>query len=179
MRLFVGIPVPEDFANRLHTIAGRVLPEARLVPTENMHVTLVFLGEVAEAQVSAIEDELSGVARDPLQLRVEGLGSFPGSAIAKIVPNADLSALRAELQKRMARCEFAPEKRAYLPHITLARSRRRTLKLPADALPPMEFVVESFVLYRSWLDPRGARYERMRLFALKAGFSDSELKSRA
>src|SRR5205823_1358408 len=94
MRLFIGVPVPKVFANGL-VRAARVMElsaAARWTPSENMHLTLVFLGETAEDRLSSIVDALSGLDTTPFNINVTGLGTFPraGVLFAEVDPGPRL-----------------------------------------------------------------------------------------
>jgi 2'-5' RNA ligase len=84
-----------------------------------------------------------------------------------------LTKIAAGLDAALAK-EFAPEKRAFTPHLTVARfnppvpMRDHAESLAAATIDAPEFVVDRLVLYRSHLSPRGARYEALEEFALDA-----------
>lgn len=164
MRLFVGLPVPSDLAQALVRFTQNIeLPKARRTPPENIHLTLVFLGEVVESVVPAIERELSQLAFYPFQLRLTALNTFPRAGIlfAEVEPARALLQLQARIAESMVRCGFAPEDRPYHPHLTLARFRgplqRKDSVLPASL--QRNFPGDSVNLYRSRLGAGGSHYE--------------------
>jgi 2'-5' RNA ligase len=166
MRLFVGLPIPSEFAQGLVRLVGAIeLPKGRRTSAEDIHLTLVFLGEVAEAAVPAIESELAKVDFAPFQLRLTGLGSFSRAGIlfAEVEAARPLLHLQSMVADGMSRCGLALEDRPYRPHLTLARARgslrlsERQRMLP-EALR-RSFVVDAVNLYRSHLRPGGSRYE--------------------
>ena len=173
MRLFIGLPIPAQLAQTLARAARATnLPNARWTPPENMHLTLVFLGEVAdsEARLPAILHELDGLHLTPIRLRLTHLDTFPraGVLFAEIQPTPTLLHLQSEVATRMARCGFPPppdskDERPYHPHLTLARLRSpvrlksHQTTLPASVLQP--FVADTVNLYRSHSAPAGVRYE--------------------
>ena len=166
MRLFIGLPVPVELTRSLiRTAQTMQLHEPRWTAPEKAHLTLVFLGEVAEERLPSIEQELTGLNMTTLHLRINGLGSFPRSGIlfVEVDPAPALLSLQKQVAEGMARCGFAPEPRPYRPHITLARLRS-PLQLGKTQLPRIDqaqhsFRVEEVNLYRSHLSAKGSAYE--------------------
>ncbi|MEA2499462.1 MAG: 2,3-cyclic 3-phosphodiesterase, partial [Actinomycetota bacterium] len=72
------------------------------------------------------------------------------------------------LDEAMAELGWAGEKRPFTPHLTLARFKRpqRLRELPTLSLDLLDFVVDSFALYRSRLGRKGSRYEVVERFPL-------------
>ncbi|HEY2039384.1 MAG TPA: RNA 2',3'-cyclic phosphodiesterase [Edaphobacter sp.] len=180
MRLFIGLPVPIEITRSLVRSAQTLhLPEEpRWTAPEKAHLTLVFLGEVAEERLPSIERELTALNVTPLPLKVTSLGSFPRSGIlyAEIDPTSALLRLQKQIVERMAHCGFVPETRPYRPHITLARLRS-PLRLGKTQMPRIDparhsFRVQEVNLYRSHLSPKGSSYEV--LCSKRAGNSQTE-----
>jgi 2'-5' RNA ligase len=111
--------------------------ELRWVPPERLHLTLVFLGEVADRQLPALtavfDDE---IVFAPFVARLTGLGVFPsrGAPKALWVGVGEGAPEVTELQRRAAelatRAGSRLEERVFRPHLTLARWRASR---PADA----------------------------------------------
>src|SRR6266545_7776575 len=81
MRLFVAIDLPPDarlaIVNEQHRIAS-ALTSVRLVNAEQMHVTLVFLGDVPDARVAAVVETIKlDVEMPPFDIVFGGAGVFP------------------------------------------------------------------------------------------------------
>jgi 2'-5' RNA ligase len=99
----------------------------RWVRPENLHVTLKFIGEVADARVDGIRGALSAVhAEGPVDLRFSGLGFFPNESRPTVLwtgleASANLSTLAGDIDRTLATQGIAKEKRALVPHLTLAR----------------------------------------------------------
>jgi 2'-5' RNA ligase len=166
MRLFLGLPIPSELAQALTRLTRAIeLPKGRWTAPENVHLTLVFLGEVAEPTLPPIEHELSELTFAPFPLKLTSLNTFPraGVLVAEVEPARPLLQLQAKVAASMARCGFAPEDRPYQPHITLARFRG-SLRLSKNqhALPTSlqnSFSADTVNLYRSNLTPTGSHYE--------------------
>lgn len=165
MRLFIGLPVPVELTRSLIRSAQTMhLPEPRWTPPEKAHLTLVFLGEVAEERLHSITQELNWLNVTTLHLKVIGLGSFPRSSIlfAQVDPAPALMSLQKQVAEHMARCGFTPEPRPYHPHITLARLRsplRGQTQLAQLDPKRHSFRTEEMNLYRSRLSTKGSSYE--------------------
>lgn len=167
-RLFVGVPVPEGAKEHIRR-AQAVLPTTgglRLLPEEQWHVTLAFLGEVdraigAEAKsiVEALPASMGG------ESELEGFLMLPSARRARVVALAvrDDGGIWADLYESViSSFEIAGimrrEKRPFRPHLTVAR-----MKVPGVVVPKAEpgrtrFAVESVCLYASELGREGARY---------------------
>jgi 2'-5' RNA ligase len=166
MRLFIGLPIPAELANTLTRHARTIaLPKARWTAPENIHLTLVFLGEVAEPNLPFIKHELDELAAAPFPIRLTNLNTFPraGVLIAEIDPTPRLLHLQAQITSRMAQCGFIPEDRPYRPHLTLARFHGQLrLSHSQRTLPAslqLSFTADTVNLYRSNLTPNGPHYE--------------------
>jgi 2'-5' RNA ligase len=166
MRLFLGLPIPPELAQTITRRAQTIeLPKGRRTAPENLHLTLVFLGEVAEPKLPPIEHELVELNFAPLQVKLTSLNTFPraGVLIAEIEPTRQLLYLQANVAAAMARCGFPPEDRPYHPHITLARFHSPLrLNKSQQTLPPSlqrNFTADTVNLYLSHSSPTGSHYE--------------------
>ena len=183
MRLFIGVDLEPParaaaaaVSDQLRTELQRVDPDftARWIPPANLHITLWFLGEVADDPAEAVMAALRRPLPDssfPLVLR--GCGAFPRSGPPRVLwvgvsRGADeMQGLYGGLADRLVPLGFSREQRPYAPHLTLARvkeSGRGTARAirqllagtPADCGTS---AVTAVTLFRSRLSPRGAAYE--------------------
>jgi 2'-5' RNA ligase len=167
-RLFVAIRPPEEVRDLLID-AMDDRPELRWVSDDNLHLTLRFIGEVERPLADDVAAALAGVHFSSFELRVAGVGTFEqrngGALWAGGDPRGDVAALAARIERACQSAGLPPERRAFHPHITLARWNRRSAAA-AEALiernralasPP--FAVTSFTLYESRLSRHGAHYE--------------------
>jgi 2'-5' RNA ligase len=157
-------------------LRARAAVDAKWIPEANLHITLWFLGEVADADVPAVLSALQPpIAIQPFTLEIGGLGAFPQSGRPRVLwldvrrGASHLKALNAEVGRRLQPLGFEPERRTYSAHLTLARMRdttrpsgsagtlRRALaEVPSDA---GQSRVTGVTLFRSRLSPKGATYE--------------------
>lgn len=179
LRLFVAAPVPEAHLGWVGQRVGELeqrWPEARWIPVANQHITLKFLGSTSEDRLSDVVSLCEQVAgrHAAAPLTLTELGVFPSRRRARVLwigiddPGGLLSSLAGALDRDLAEVGFAPEARAYSPHLTVARFKKPTAihELPLLPQPPPPFRLESFDLWRSHLSPRGARYEALASFPL-------------
>jgi RNA 2',3'-cyclic 3'-phosphodiesterase len=183
VRLFAGIdldaPVRSAAAaatDHLRAELPRVDPDfaARWIPPANLHITLWFLGEVADEAATAVVAALRQpfpTASFPLVLR--GCGAFPRSGPPRVLwvgvsrGAPEMRALYGELADRLVPLGFPREPRPYSPHLTVARvkaSGRGTARavrqlLAETAADCGTSAVTAVTLFRSRLSPRGAAYE--------------------
>lgn len=166
MRLFFAVFMPDNIKVAL---AGLARPSSgwRLIPLEQLHVTLRFLGQVEEQGLAKWQNLGRKAAGNVPAFwgSLAGTGYFPPRGPARIwqigVQGEGWQALYQELREQ----EQAQPEREFYPHITLARSsggkRGPTLSLPA------EFRVESFALVESRLSPQGSSYQIIESFPLQ------------
>ncbi|MBV8473238.1 MAG: RNA 2',3'-cyclic phosphodiesterase [Hyphomicrobiales bacterium] len=157
-RLFTGLEVPVDVAAALANMRGGV-HGARWIDPDDYHVTLRFIGDVDRRVAGEIDATLAEIGRAPVEVRFEGLGWFggdrPRAIVARIKPDAALTELQSEHERRLRRIGLAPEPRNFTPHVTLARLRSVGPAAVADylttrgALAAPAFEASRFVLYSS------------------------------
>ncbi|MSR05793.1 MAG: RNA 2',3'-cyclic phosphodiesterase [Gemmatimonadetes bacterium] len=176
MRLFVAINLPDGVRHAIRTATAR-LREAgfpvRWVDEQGLHLTLRFLGEVAESRrdeiVAAVGRGAAGAK--PFVLTITGFGVFPSVERPRViwvgcegVPPLELLQHHVELE--MERCGFPVEGRPFRPHLTLGRSQKdaapshfRELEAVLDGLSfEGEALVESIELMESRLGNGGSAY---------------------
>ncbi|MBB6173784.1 2'-5' RNA ligase [Nocardiopsis mwathae] len=139
MRLFLAIDPPDALLERVARAAAAVRTDGdglRWSRPEDWHLTLVFLGEVDDEHRADLEKRIAAeVGRhEPLSLAVRGAGTFPGNDTRARVLWAGfegdvgaLGRLAADLRRAARKSGIPVERRPYVPHLTLARSRT-----PAD-----------------------------------------------
>lgn len=166
IRLFVAIPIDPEIRRKLSGL-GAMLPGARAVPEDQVHVTLRFIGEVDTGLFHDIRERMQELRSPPLQLSVKGTGHFPPRGKPRVIwagiePAGDVIILRNRVNSILSRCGIAPEQRKFHPHITLARLKNSSPKRVASFLagnsllqsPP--FTVDRVQLCSSRLTANGA-----------------------
>jgi RNA 2',3'-cyclic 3'-phosphodiesterase len=141
---------------------------------ESWHITLQFLGTTTPSQYDCVVSHLGAIKPGPAPVKLEGLGFFEGSGVffAGVHLSPELIALQMSVVAATSQCGFEPEDRPYHPHITLARNRGRengVRALKSRVGPPPEFagfVADEFLLYESFPNSQGSRYEVRARFGL-------------
>jgi 2'-5' RNA ligase len=182
VRAFVAILLNEEVRARVADEIARLRPlgrSVRWVPSENLHLTLRFLGERTPEELELVRDGLAEAVQGvtPFTLGFHGLGAFPGLARPRVfwvgaaTGANDATKLHARLEAALARRTIPPEERPFSPHLTIGRARmpsglaelqqaigREAQKSFGD-LP-----VRSISLMRSDLAPAGPRYAELTTF---------------
>lgn len=172
LRLFVGLRLPDEPLDRLVAWQREQLPErpgVRIVPRENLHVTLAFLGGRPTADVEPVSAALRAVAPDAGSL-VLTPGRYRETRSVGMIVFGDEEGrgrrLAEAVWERLERLAiYEREGRDWLAHVTVLRFRQRPRLAPP--LPDLGPVSPSEVaLYHSVLQPSGARYEILESVAL-------------
>lgn len=168
-RLFFAVwPSPE--IQRALGQWGEVLQRncgGRAVPARNIHLTLVFLGDVARGRTETLETLAATVAGAPFGLTVDHVAFWRHNHIAwagVLECPAALTRLVGQLEQLLSEAGFQIDRRPYVPHITLVRNARRA---PAQrSSRPIQWPVERFALMESVPRDRGRAYEVIREWPL-------------
>jgi RNA 2',3'-cyclic 3'-phosphodiesterase len=180
LRLFVATLVPGDvrlaLADAVAPIRERY-PKARWVPTENQHVTVKFLGRTWPRLVEWVTANVAQVAagHGPLETRLDDLGAFPNVRRARVLwagledVGSKFATIAGALDDLLSR-EFEPEKRAFTPHLTVARFDPPVrLEEPMTSIESEPFAVDRLVLFESHLRRPAPVYEPLATFPLGSG----------
>lgn len=177
IRAFLALDLPAAVRDRL-VVLQRLLPVPRLVPPENLHLTLAFLGEIAEPVAEDVHLALAALRAPAFALTLRGVGLFGGgrarSVHAGVVPEPALIGLARKVGTAARRAGAAPEARRFLPHVTLARFRpgeADPLRLEAAVAAVQgfragPFDVTAFGLWRSYLGEGQASYLELARYPL-------------
>ena len=174
-RLFAAIVPPQDIRDLLVDVMDEG-PELRWVGDEQLHLTLRFIGEVERPTARDLAAALATVRFERFDLRIGGIGRFDrrsdGAVWAGVEPKAPVAALAAKVERACQEAGLAPERRAFHPHITLARWKGRSARA-ADAFAERArglsfepFAVRSFILFESHLSRHGPHYETVAEYPL-------------
>lgn len=183
MRLFIALDIPAEVRERLSQYVERVrplAPDARWARIESLHVTLKFIGEVKDVKVADIKSALTQVKAPAFEVEFKDTGFFPTPRSARVfwagVYASDaLPQLASTIEDAMEKLGIAREKRAYHPHLTLARApesreSRYCFRLLQERLsgeePPRfgTMTAQEFFLYQSQIMRGGSRYTKLQRF---------------
>lgn len=166
MRLFFALSPDAGARDALAGLAREVALAAggRAPRAENLHLTLAFLGSVPQLRLRELEaiGARTAAAAAPFVLTLDSVGGFRAAGIAW----AGMDAAPAELQRMfehlrsLLRAAGLPtERRAFAPHVTLARRCLRTL--PGGRPAPVAWRVDAIELMASETLPEGPRYRTL------------------
>ena len=175
-RLFVAIRPPEPIRDLLID-AMDDSADFRWQDEEQLHLTLRFVGEVDRPIANDLAAALGGIRAEPFELRIAGVGRFEqrnsGALWAGVEPKAPVAALAAKIERVCQQTGLEPERRAFHPHITLARWKGRRTREVQDllerrgSLASEPFAVTEFTLFESHLSRHGAHYEEVARYELR------------
>lgn len=135
-RTFIAIDSDPAMQRRAGGLIDRLrpyAPGARWVEEENLHLTLLFLGDLSDMEIAEACSAVEWVAKAnaPFSLRVQGVGAFPDPAKPRAVwlgtgeGREAVCRIQTDLEDAVGHLVARPEKRAFVPHWTLARLGRR------------------------------------------------------
>lgn len=176
LRTFVAVkvepsPVLQETMNDLkQKLAGE---QVKWVEPNNLHLTLKFLGDTLPSQVDEIGEELNQAAKlfFAFTFRLEGLGFFKSRGMPRVLfvhinEGEVLQHLADEIDSRLAKLGYQPEKRPFKPHLTLARIKYlKNKKVFYEAVEKYRSTfmqtteINELVFYRSILKPHGPEYK--------------------
>ncbi len=193
MRVFAAVELPEEVRARVSAASRELLAgvlAAKSVAEENLHVTVRFVGEVAETAVGPLLDAVreAGATVPRTTAEARGFGAFPDARRPRVVwagiddPRGALAAVEAAISERLGVLGHAREDRPYSAHVTVARMRvgvrvgqgardlgalRSRIKA-AERDPPVFGAVPltSVTVFKSELGRDGSRYTALARFPL-------------
>jgi len=128
MRLFIAINLNEETKRQLIAFRDELRSNSQygnFSKPENLHLTLVFLGECSPMQTATVKSVMNNVHFEPFELTIEGIGRFRRDGgdtwWAKVCENKSLSDLHRNLTDRLIAAGFSLDRRKFSPHITLGR----------------------------------------------------------
>ncbi len=189
IRAFIAIELPDPVKQSLASLMDKLRPAehpyVKWADTEGIHLTLKFLGNIAQGQVPRIIEGIAQAAQglSPFELQIGGLGVFPNLQRPRVIWVAvkgdveRLSTLQRGIDHVLLPLGFSREERPFTPHLTLGRLRERAspgerssigklmMATEFEGGPTME--VKEISLMRSTLTPSGAIYSRLASVELK------------
>jgi 2'-5' RNA ligase len=177
LRLFIAVDIPDavkdGLASQVAPFRDRI-PGARWTGFGGWHVTVKFLGSTWPRLVESVRAAVVTAAEQTRSFHsaLTEIGAFPSATRARVLwvglddPAGVLAKLAARLDDLLGE-DFVAEKRAFTPHLTLARLvpprnlREFAPELVGTRVASERFSIESLTLYRSHLSPRGATYEAL------------------
>jgi 2'-5' RNA ligase len=181
IRSFLAFDIENDDVRKRLSSAQSLLVQTsadlKLVETENIHVTMRFLDDIAPSMVDKIFEEMKKLRFTPFIVQIKGLGVFPSLNYPRVVwagitEGADqLRNVFSQLEPRLHGLGFAPDQRGFSPHLTIARVRSGRNKAQlADFITKRAgydfgtIKAECLRLKQSVLSPKGPGYSTLKEF---------------
>jgi RNA 2',3'-cyclic 3'-phosphodiesterase len=178
IRAFIAADLSPEIIDKICLTVEGLKPRIgaiRWLPKTNLHLTIKFLGDIESSQVEsigkALQVELKLFPR--CTISAKGLGVFPDLRRPKIfwvgLIGDELTTLAAKVESTLLPLGFAPEQRAFTPHLTIGRWRQsdrpaKTLQQELEKWRNFEFgtcALEQIILFESLLKPEGATYYKL------------------
>jgi RNA 2',3'-cyclic 3'-phosphodiesterase len=180
IRSFLAFELPPDIKRTVTLIsedARRSKLNVRWVKVDNIHLTVVFMGNVREDDVPSIKEAIKTVCIEsgPFDISLKGVGVFPNARRPRIIwlgldgEIERIASLRDGLQKQLRAFGIKEEERMFRPHLTLGRFRK-----PNRGDPRLDDIIarykdhagpvcrlEELIMFKSELKPGGAEYSRL------------------
>lgn len=185
MRTFIAIELDEAAHDHLAAVQLKLKSagaDVKWVEPQNIHLTLKFLGEVAEDKIDKIKSMLDAIAQraSPFSISLSEIGVFPNLNSPRVIwvgikeGILQASKLAEEIETQMANLGFPKENRPFSAHLTLGRVRSpKGLQQLKDAienfqlLTPSSQLITHITLFQSTLTPKGSIYTALHKANLK------------
>jgi len=174
-RLFIAIDLPGKIKERIVRLQNNLkteAPRATWVKPENLHLTLIFLGNTDYSQIPEIISTLSQLKDDAFEITFWDIGGFPNQNRAEIIflgikENLALNYLQGKIRERLEKLNLRIDDKKFVPHLTLARLKRpkKMMRIKFDTNIG-NFPAKEFILYESELYQEGPKHTLMKKFSL-------------
>jgi 2'-5' RNA ligase len=181
-RGFIAVDIPAN--KKIQEIEKEIKqtnPNIKLVETENIHITLKFLGDVQETLIDNIEQIITSAIQgvQPFSVKLQHTGVFPNVNYIKIIwigiyDNGILSTITSKLEDQLESLGFPKEQRGFSPHLTIGRVKtaehKEKLLQIIRKYEQEEFgdlIIDRVLLKKSELTPKGPIYSNLKEIILK------------
>jgi 2'-5' RNA ligase len=189
VRIFIAVSLPEEIHDKLSAVGGQLKKNigdgvVRWVKSENIHLTLKFLGEIPAGDLALLKTELEKPVgtHAPFSLEVQGVGVFPNLRRPRVIwvglkESGVLKALFTTVESVTTALGYEPDDRPFSAHLTLGRINQsageQQIKHCGEFLASNQvgglgsFIVKSVDIYRSELNAGGSIYKRLHSIYLR------------
>jgi len=170
VRLFFALWPPEDIQGRLASWAGDAAGRGRVMPRENLHLTLAFLGDTDAARLPGLTSRAASVRFVPFRLPLDRIGYWKHNRIiwcgAGEEPQA-LNDLVEGLRTQLDAAGIRYDRRTFVSHVTLVRNA--TGISPASVWVPLVWDAADFAMVNSTRVDGRISYQVLQRFPATAG----------
>jgi RNA 2',3'-cyclic 3'-phosphodiesterase len=160
-RLFFALWPNAEARRQIASISEQINPGyGRRVPVDNLHITLVFLGNIDEKKRGCVLESVDKIGCSHIDLELDHLGWWKKAQVIWLAPSSipvELESLAGTLASQADQCGIRVDDRPYRAHMTLARKVRKNPHLPA--IRPVRWSVGKFALIESVNTHDGVKYE--------------------
>ncbi len=171
MRCFIAIDLDKSLKLKLRDIQRKLEGDIKIVPQENLHITLKFLGNVNENKITQIKNIIKNTCSKfkKFQMNIKGIGCFPNNNYIRVVwagaESKTFYDIAVAIDNKLKELGFEKEKN-HAPHITLARvkSANHNIKEILEKFKNTDFgilIVSEISLFKSTLTKDGSVYEKI------------------
>lgn len=183
IRTFICVEIPEAIKERIALLQREMRQtdaQVSWAKPENIHLTIKFLGNVAQSKIQPVcrAVERAAASIEQFEIEIAGAGCFPSPRNARVLwvglaelPGA-LKRLHASVEDELAREGFPREPKRFSPHLTIARIRSLhgagllAEQLIARSFEPESFTAREVIVMRSDLKPTGSIYTPLAVIPL-------------
>ncbi|MDW7990019.1 MAG: RNA 2',3'-cyclic phosphodiesterase [Archaeoglobaceae archaeon] len=180
MRLFIAVDVDEEIKKKIDPLLLELskIQGLKVVKRENLHTTLMFLGEVEDIKLEELKATLSKISFNPFKISLRRVGKFPEKGDTRVIwigieDSGNLRELAEKIYLELKKLSFKRDKE-FVAHITVARVKRRNkevekiLKEYGDIYFG-DMLVKNFKLKQSILKTAGPVYIDVGVFEGSCG----------
>lgn len=177
IRSFIAIEIPGRVRSEITRLMNKFAQEdrsVRWVKYDNLHITLLFLGDVTEAFLKKAENEIAQIAKQQksFEISLYNIGAFPNPGSPRIIwigvkdGNKEIIDLESKIETAFTNIGHKPEERKFHPHLTIGRVKFRfnNPKIFETNYKSDIFPVKSVILFKSTLKLDGPVYEKLNEF---------------
>ena len=183
IRSFLAIELDEELVPKILDVQKefkKTNANIKYVPSENMHFTLKFFGNIdldmAEDIASAVEKVIKNYSS--FDLNIKKCGCFPNKNVIKVLwlgleEGSPIVNLQKDLDREFRKLGFKKEKN-FISHLTIGRVKspknKKEIRNTIEKLEDIEigqFAVSKICLKKSTLTSQGPIYENIKVFELK------------
>jgi len=163
-RYFFALKPENKIRDEIVLTRSQLLFSGRWVKSKNIHLTLLFLGNMSQEQRHKVINEAKKIAFPEFELSLDKTGYFKKSQVAWLgfdrVPDP-LLVLNQQLLKAVKLSNINISQQTYKPHVTLARKSEKISKIVVE---PISWKIIDFILLRSIDTQHGVKYQLVKTF---------------